>query len=562
MFISEMFYSLQGEGTYIGVPSIFIRTASCNLRCHFCFTPNTQIDTARGRVKIKNLSIGDKVLTLKDGKLIETKVTNTVTREVPREEVIRVDIGNKKFFVTKDHPFFVKNNGWVQAKDLSVDDIIMSANQNQLNSYRMKKNNPMADEQTRKKMAKTFVNNYYKGKWTIKRSKEHREILRNRMLTNNPMKDPDIVKKQCMNCFRKQSKLEERYEKFFIANDIDVSYIGNNKLAIGDKNSRYRFPDFVVNGKNKLIEIYDSTMLYRDYNGGHYRDDKWKNKTIDYYKTFEYDCLILNEKDIKDKKELLNKIQSYIFNGDKVKSIRSLSNKQVARLEGQVSENIHVVNLTTEDHTYLCQGSLVHNCDTPYASWWNEGEQLDVNKIIDEMYEKWGFVEHVVITGGEPMIQMRLNDLVDTLKGRGHFITIETNGTKFRDDIKPDLFSISPKMSNSVPSQTRHPDEIVYKEAIATLHTNHNTLELDKFIDCGINYQIKFVTIDDTDLDEILECINTYNIPRKNVFLMPEGITKEQLDGRYEVVAEICKREKFVFCPRIHIDIWGNTRGV
>src|ERR687893_225499 len=41
MRISEIFYSIQGEGLLAGVPSVFIRTSGCNLRCTWCDTPYT-----------------------------------------------------------------------------------------------------------------------------------------------------------------------------------------------------------------------------------------------------------------------------------------------------------------------------------------------------------------------------------------------------------------------------------------------------------------------------------------------------------------------------------------
>lgn len=38
MKINEVFYSIQGEGLLIGLPTTFIRTTGCNLRCNWCDT--------------------------------------------------------------------------------------------------------------------------------------------------------------------------------------------------------------------------------------------------------------------------------------------------------------------------------------------------------------------------------------------------------------------------------------------------------------------------------------------------------------------------------------------
>lgn len=55
MKISEIFYSIQGEGTLAGVPSLFIRTSGCNLRCVWCDTPYTSWQPEGSELSIEEM---------------------------------------------------------------------------------------------------------------------------------------------------------------------------------------------------------------------------------------------------------------------------------------------------------------------------------------------------------------------------------------------------------------------------------------------------------------------------------------------------------------------------
>lgn len=55
MKINEIFYSLQGEGAFTGVPAVFIRMAGCNLNCAFCDTEHERFTEMSERAIVREV---------------------------------------------------------------------------------------------------------------------------------------------------------------------------------------------------------------------------------------------------------------------------------------------------------------------------------------------------------------------------------------------------------------------------------------------------------------------------------------------------------------------------
>lgn len=192
-------------------------------------------------------------------------------------------------------------------------------------------------------------------------------------------------------------------------------------------------------------------------------------------------------------------------------------------------------------------------CDTPYTSWSPEGEDFSIDQIATRAA---GFhAHHVVITGGEPMIAPEMVRLTHLLHDAKLHLTIETAGTVYAP-VACDLMSISPKLSNSVPHDR---DE-------GRWAAQHNRLryqpEVLQRLTCDYPYQLKFVVTSPDDLDEINEIRDTLAAERKQIILMPEGTSSDVLRDRGQWLAEVCKANGYRYSPRLHIDLWGNRRGI
>jgi 7-carboxy-7-deazaguanine synthase len=188
-------------------------------------------------------------------------------------------------------------------------------------------------------------------------------------------------------------------------------------------------------------------------------------------------------------------------------------------------------------------------CDTPYTSWQPEGTDLSLDQILDEV--RAHPARHVVVTGGEPMIAPEIIPLTERLSRLGLHITIETAGTVFQP-VSCDLMSISPKLSNSTPGgnfAAQHERLRFRPEVLRDLMTRYE-------------YQLKFVVQNPEDLEELRAIQATLAADPQRVVLMPEGADRDVLRERGAWLAEIAKSEGFRFTPRLHVELWGNRRGV
>lgn len=210
-------------------------------------------------------------------------------------------------------------------------------------------------------------------------------------------------------------------------------------------------------------------------------------------------------------------------------------------------------------------------CDTPYASWIPDGSPRTIDDLV--ALARSSKVTHAVLTGGEPMMFRQVCELSTRLAaprdsgGGGMHITIETAGTIIPSDdrwpLTCHLFSISPKLSTSTPrNDPRDPDG-----TWARRHDERriNVPVLQELIDrsqaANLDRQLKFVFTGPDDLAEIDALLaQLTNVQATDVLLMPEG-TKPPTQALKDQVVAACLARNWRYCPRLHIELFGNKRG-
>lgn len=206
-------------------------------------------------------------------------------------------------------------------------------------------------------------------------------------------------------------------------------------------------------------------------------------------------------------------------------------------------------------------------CDTPYT-WVFDKRHVDMHALSlapfspQEELTRMALVvlterilsedvELVVITGGEPMLQVDPLDLlisaVNESPAKRRF-EIETAGTIAPGpltDYENVAFNVSPKLAHSG-------NELDLRRNIPVL------IDL-----VSLNSTFKFVTdgVRSSDIIEIESLIAEAHIPSSRVWLMPLGTTADAIIDGMKALAPIAMERGWNVTSRQQILIWGDTRG-
>ncbi len=207
-------------------------------------------------------------------------------------------------------------------------------------------------------------------------------------------------------------------------------------------------------------------------------------------------------------------------------------------------------------------GAEVLGCDTVYAvnkehfshTWVQIQSHKELLQVL-ELYELPEAVD-IVLTGGEPLIYAHDEIFVlflQKLRERGHKITFETNGSLGVDFekfpvYKECIFALSVKLSNSQePFTKRVRGDVIHTIACCAKEAFFKFSIDAASIDLGLEEEISTIIM---------------HAPTTQVYCMPLGGSKEELQRNTEPLIEFCKAKGYIFSDRLHIRVWDQNKGV
>lgn len=207
-------------------------------------------------------------------------------------------------------------------------------------------------------------------------------------------------------------------------------------------------------------------------------------------------------------------------------------------------------------------GTKVLGCDTVYAvnkehfmhKWVPITKSTQLLNVL-ELYDL-PFAVDIVITGGEPLLNAKdevFISFLEHLHENGHRICFETNGTIDIDFEKFPIykqchFALSVKLSNSNESfKKRVKADTIFNIAINAKDAFFKFVVDAESINLGLEEEIEDIVM---------------HSPKTDIYCMPMGSNKEELEKNSQPLIEFCKSKGYFFSDRLHIRVWNQDKGV
>lgn len=200
-------------------------------------------------------------------------------------------------------------------------------------------------------------------------------------------------------------------------------------------------------------------------------------------------------------------------------------------------------------------------CDTPYT-WYFAGSNaahrsatpfdrrdnsitLDIAEVAARITRYR--CDHIVFTGGEPLLQQPALTALCEVLGPARHIEIESNGTLLLDQRLAGhvhQLNLSPKLAHSGNTEASR-----YQADVLSTYSRDDRV------------WFKFVVATPEDAEEVAHIVARCGIPANRVILMGEGTTPVVLQERAAWLAPLCLTRGWRYTDRLHIHLYGDTRG-
>ena len=182
-------------------------------------------------------------------------------------------------------------------------------------------------------------------------------------------------------------------------------------------------------------------------------------------------------------------------------------------------------------------------CDTAYT--WNF-IGTDYDHRDDVKFDRAFDCPRIIFTGGEPLLQQGVLAQLCELLDDDYHIEIETNGSVellAAFDTHVDQINVSPKLEHS-----GNDDERINGKVLSAYAQDTRSW-------------FKFVIAQPADATEVHALQQRFDIPKSHIFLMPEGVTSEVLREREKWLSPLCLKHGYSMTDRLHIHLYGDSRG-